>query len=134
MKKNVTFLFTLLLAVVGVRAEVAADLVGKYFSAAEPATALQTDTWYLLRNQGRDAYISEEADAVRMKSTSAVAAVADADANAGILFKFAAGANEGQYSIVSGNGNYLTFGSSSSAVSASIKPCVASSSEGCAIS
>ena len=77
MKKNFTFLFTLLLAVAGVRAEVAADLVGKYFSAAEPATALQTDTWYLLRNQGRNAYISEEADAVKMKSTSAVAAVAE---------------------------------------------------------
>jgi len=119
MKKNVTFLFTLLLAVVGVRAEVAAELVGKYFSAAEPATALQTDTWYLLRNQGRNAYISEEADAVRMKSTSAVAAVADADANAGILFKLANGGAEGQYSIVSGNGNYLTFGQSSSAMSAS---------------
>ena len=119
MKRTFTFLMVSLLAFVGVKAEVAADLVGKYFSVAEPATALQTDTWYLLRNQGRNAYISEEADAVKMKSTSAVAAVADADANAGILFKFAAGANEGQYSIVSGNGNYLTFGSSSSAVSAS---------------
>ena len=119
MKRTFTFLFTLLLAVAGVRAEVAADLVGKYFSAAEATATLQTDTWYLLKNQGRSAYISEENDALKMKSTGSVPKYAEAEANAGLLFKFAAGANEGQYSIVSGNGNYLTFGSSSSAVSAS---------------
>ena len=67
MKRTFTFLFTLLLAVAGVRAEVAADLVGKYFSAAEATATLQTDTWYLLKNQGRSAYISEENDALKMK-------------------------------------------------------------------
>ena len=118
MKKNFTFLFTLLLAVVGVRAEVAADLAGKYFTAAEAATSLQTDTWYLLKNQGRGAYISEESDGLKMKAVGNVPQFAEATANAGVLFKLASGENEGQYSIISGNGNYLTFGSSSSAVSA----------------
>ena len=117
MKKNFTFLFTLLLAVAGVRAEVAADLVGKYFSAAGAATSLQTDTWYLLKNQGRSAYISEESNALKMKAVGNVPTYAEATANAGVLFKLASGENEGQYSIVSGNGNYLTFGQSSSAVS-----------------
>ena len=119
MKRTFTFLMVSLLAFVGVKAEVAADLVGKYFSVAEPATALQTDTWYLLKNQGRGAYISEESDGLKMKAVGNVPQFAEATANAGVLFKLASGENEGQYSIISGNGNYLTFGSSSSAVSAS---------------
>lgn len=119
MRKNFTFLFALFLVIAGtVRAEVAADLAGKYFSVADPATTLQTDTWYLLKNQGRNAYISEQTTVLKMKSTAELADVNDAEANAGLLFKFSNGTAEGMYNIVSGNGKYFTIANSSSAVSA----------------
>lgn len=119
MRKNFTFLFALFLVIAGtVRAEVAADLAGKYFSVADPTTTLQTDTWYLLKNQGRNAYISEQTTELRMKSAAELADVNDAEANAGLLFKFSNGTAEGMYNIVSGNGKYFTIANSSSAVSA----------------
>ena len=98
---------------------VAPALDGTYFSIGAAATTLEVEKWYLLKNQGRNAYISEETTEIKMKSTGDLSTVNSSDANKGLFFKLAKGEVNGQYSIVSGNGLYLTFAASSSSASES---------------
>lgn len=93
-------------------------LDGTYFSVSTAATTLELEKWYLLKNQGRNAYINDLATELRMKGAAELSNVNSTDANKGLFFKLAAGSAEGTYTIVSGNGNYFTIANSGSAVSA----------------
>ncbi len=93
-------------------------LDGTYFSVSTAATTLELEKWYLLKSQGRNAYINDLTTELRMKGTAELSNVNSTDANKGLFFKLAAGSAEGTYTIVSGNGNYFTIANSSSAVSA----------------
>lgn len=93
-------------------------LDGTYFSVSTAATTLELEKWYLLKSQGRNAYINDLATELRMKGAAELSNVNSTDANKGLFFKLAAGSAEGTYTIVSGNGNYFTIANSSSAVSA----------------
>ena len=97
---------------------VAPALDGTYFSVAAATTTLEYERWYLLKSQGRNAYINELGTELRMKGAGELAAINATDDNKGLFFKLAAGSAEGTYTIVSGNGNYFTIANSGSAVSA----------------
>ena len=88
---------------------VAPTLDGTYFSIGAAATTLEVEKWYLLKNQGRNAYISEQTTEFKMKNAGELSTVNSSDANKGLLFKLVKGEADGQYSIVSGNGLYLSF-------------------------
>lgn len=93
-------------------------LDGTYFSVNTAAVTLELEKWYLLKNQGRNAYINDLTTELRMKGAAELADVNSTDANKGLFFKLTAGSAEGTYTIVSGNGNYFTIANSGSAVSA----------------
>ena len=97
---------------------VAPALDGTYFSVAAATTTLEYERWYLLKSQGRNAYINELGTELRMKGAGELAAINATDDNKGLFFKLGKGAAEGTYTIVSGNGNYFTIEGSGSAVSA----------------
>ncbi len=96
---------------------VAPALDGTYFTVGSAASTLELEKWYLLKSQGRNAYINELTTELRMKSVAELSAVNATDANKGLLFKLAKGSAEGMYNIVSGNGLYFSIAQSSSAVS-----------------
>lgn len=93
-------------------------LDGTYFSVAAATSTLEYEKWYLLKSQGRNAYINELGTELRMKGAGELAAINATDDNKGLFFKLGKGVAEGTYTIVSGNGNYFTIAGSSSAVSA----------------
>lgn len=93
-------------------------LDGTYFSVAAATSTLEYEKWYLLKSQGRNAYINELGTELRMKGAGELAAINATDDNKGLFFKLGKGTAEGTYTIVSGNGNYFTIAGSSSAVSA----------------
>ena len=97
---------------------VAPALDGTYFSVATATSTLEYERWYLLKSQGRNAYINELGTELRMKGAGELAAINATDDNKGLFFKLGKGTAEGTYTIVSGNGNYFTIAGSSSAVSA----------------
>ena len=97
---------------------VAPALDGTYFSVAAATSTLEYEKWYLLKSQGRNAYINELGTELRMKGAGDLAAINATDDNKGLFFKLGKGTAEGTYTIVSGNGNYFTIAGSSSAVSA----------------
>lgn len=117
--KKFTFLIIALLAIAGyAKAEVDASIATKKVTAVGAATeTIDTNAWYLLYNQARTCYVSEETYDFRMRLTSNfVAPVAAAD-KAGYLFQFESTGNDNEYYIKSGNGLYFTISDGSSEVS-----------------
>lgn len=117
--KKFTFLIIALLAIAGyAKAEVDASIATKKVTAVgEATTTIDTNAWYLLYNQGRDCYVSEETDVFRMRRTSNFAAPVAAADKAGYLFQFESTGNDNEYYIKSGNGLYFTITQGGSGVS-----------------
>ena len=115
------FLLTLavLCGTVSAWAEVDSSIKGKGVAGVGDAvTTLNTDTWYLLYNHGRNCYVSEETTDVKMRATNNFASFPfKADTKAGYMFKLESAGTEGHYYIKSGNGLYFTINQGSSNIS-----------------
>ena len=81
------------------------------------ATSIEATQWYILYNQARGCYVSEEGTDFRMRSTSNLTVNADATEKAGYLFRFEATGNTNEYYIKSGNGLHFAINQGSSTVS-----------------
>jgi hypothetical protein len=115
------FLLTLavLCGTVSAWADVDSSIKGKGVAGVGDAvTTLNTDTWYLLYNHGRNCYVSEETIDVKMRATNNFASFPfKADTKAGYMFKLESAGTEGHYYIKSGNGLYFTINQGSSNIS-----------------
>ena len=81
------------------------------------ATSIEAEQWYVLYNQARGCYVSEETTSFRMRDTGNLIVNNDATEKAGYLFQFEATGNENEYYIMSGNGLYFSITQGSSNVS-----------------
>lgn len=82
------------------------DFTDKSIQIGSATNSLQTGKWYLLYNQGRTSYVSEETTALMMRGlTSGV----EATEHLGKLFKFTSTGEANQYYIQSANGKYFDF-------------------------
>lgn len=117
--KKFTFLIIALLAIAGyAKAEVDASIATKKVTAVGAATTtIDTNAWYLLYNQGRGCYVSEETTSFRMRLTSNFVTPVAAVEKAGYLFQFESTGNDNEYYIKSGNGLYFTINHGGSGVS-----------------
>ncbi|MDO4930107.1 MAG: hypothetical protein Q4E59_03125 [Bacteroidales bacterium] len=130
--KKFTLLLSLLFSVVGTMTSSAAvdELEGLYFGeAGAAATELTPGEWYLVYNNGRSGYIYDNGTDFYLAAaapTNVSYGLVDGDWMmysstcedvAGYLIRLVATDTEGEYYIQDGLGNYLTVGSSSSAVS-----------------
>ncbi len=108
MRKKFTMLLASLLVCAGVmKAEVNSELISKIITIGEDVTTLAEGQWYILYNHNRNACVSEETSAFKMR---AIPVNDDMGENvAGKLFKLAKAETEGQYYIESGNGLYFNF-------------------------
>lgn len=118
--RKITLFLSLLFSCVGLTAtaEVAEELVGKFITLGSPVTTI-TPGWYVLKNVGRNCYVSEETTAFKMRSV--MNEIPTAEANAGFLFKITASTTDGKYNIQSGNGLYFELGYNSSSISTSAR-------------
>ena len=117
--KKFTFLIIALLAIAGyAKAEVDASIATKKVTAVGAATTtIDTNAWYLLYNQKRGCYVSEETTEFRMRVTSNFEAPVAAADKAGYLYQFESTGNANEYFIKSGNGLYFKIIDGSSTVS-----------------
>ena len=105
--RKITSLLMLLCMFVGTAwAEMNPELSGKYAKIGEAATEVVADQWYVLFCHGRNACVSDETNAFKMRQLPASGAAEDI---AGKLFKITAAAESGKYYIQSGNGLYFDF-------------------------
>ena len=98
---------------VGAMAQVDELLDKKISAIGEAATEIKDGGWYLLRNVGRNAYISEETNAMMMRDPAGQDDFAPQ--KAGLLFKVTK--NGEYYNIMSGNGLYFSLGHGSAPIS-----------------
>lgn len=105
--RKFTLLFALmLLSVTAAMAEAVAELGGKYIAIIGSAVSqVESGQWYLLRNNGRSAYVVKESDALRMRQASPAGTK-----NYGYLFKIEATGKEGVYTIKTYEGDYISIG------------------------
>ena len=117
--KKFTFLIIALLAIAGyAKAEVDASIATKKVTEVGAATTtIDTNAWYLLYNQKRGCYVSEETNAFMMRVTSNFEAPVAAADKAGYLYQFESTGNDNEYYIKSGNGLYFMINDGSSTVS-----------------
>lgn len=93
-------------------------LAGQYFTVGKPAVALYTNTWYVLKNVGRKAYVNEADNGLKMVDPANYTSRMAADEHQGVLFHFVKSENDSQYyNIVSGKGHYFSLGRDASTVS-----------------
>ena len=81
------------------------------------ATSIEAEQWYVLYNQARGCYVSEETTSFMMRNTGNLTLANDATEKAGYLFQFEATGNENEYYIMSGNGLYFSINQGGSTVS-----------------
>lgn len=100
-------------------AELNSELVGKYVEIGSEVTEL-TPGWYMLRNVGRNAMVSHEADKngnvsymMRSVDDNTYNDYGSADYRANFLFKISASTTEGKYYIESAFGDYFELRTSS---------------------
>lgn len=93
-------------------------LAGQYFTVGKPAAALNTNTWYVLKNVGRKAYVNEADNGLKMVDPANYTSRMAADEHQGVLFHFVKSENDSQYyNIVSGKGHYFSLGNNTATVS-----------------
>ncbi len=118
MKKLHSLIFALLAIVGYANAAVDSSITGKTVeSVGTAATTIETGTWYLLYNQARGCYVSEETNSILMRATGNFTAPVSTDEKAGYMFQFVTTGTDNQYYIKSGNGLYFTINNGSSTVS-----------------
>ena len=89
-----------------------------FFMIGEATKTLEMDKWYLLKSEGRNAYVNETDKDLRMVSAANYAGVVAMEGNMGMLFKFSESKTEGYYNIISAKGHYFSVAQSSSTISA----------------
>lgn len=87
--------------------KVVVSITNKSINVGSNATALKENQWYLMRNHGRNACVSEETTAFKMANTPVTGE--KAEEKKGMLFRLISTGTADQYYIESANGLYFNF-------------------------